>query len=1148
MKFNAFNLGMPNLWLPDKFLLIVKLILIIFFAGLMQVSAAAYAQRLTYVKRNVSLEQVFQEIEKQTGFQVLYSNQKINDTKKIDVSFSNSNLEEVMEFCLKNQPLTYKIEQKTILIKDKKWSSADQPVMIFALTLTGRITDDKNLPLAGVNVSVKEKLSGSKSDTEVKSGRNLPIVRISQPIKRQMGTTSDAEGRYRIFVDGSETLVFSMIGFKTQEFSIKGLRELNVRLVEDVGELEQFVVTGYGKKKVSELTGSLSTIKGEDLINVTSSSILQNIQGKIAGMIVSNAGGDPAGSPNISVRGVGSLGGSSSTQPLVVIDGLIQDAGNLGNVSPNDVESVTVLKDAASTSLYGSRAANGVLVITTKGMTMSGITKPQINMESNFSWENPVFGKYKLMNSAERYDLMNQAYSNDWRNQNPGKTEAELQAYLKTVMPNQQDALSHDTDWMREGYRTGQIQRYNLSLAGASEKFIYYVGGTYHKELPVAITDKFEKYSLRINTTYKPSSRLTITTAFNGTYSPTLSSGLSNYRGALLSVLPWDYPLNPDGSYRLGGSNDASWYSKGAFNPLYSTQKDFNNRYVKTYLTGLDAKVAYSFNSWLDFSTSNRISLSNNKSGFYIDPQDLASGYPGGYYSRNLVQSVNYITSNLLSFRKQFGLHEIKGLAGMEFNDIRSETTGGSTINISSGVPSLASGTFQGISENISEIAFLSYLSEANYSYDNKYFLSGSFRRDGSSKFGGNNKYGNFYSLGASWTVSNERFLKNNKTLTNLRLRLSHGTTGNADPVGPYSIYGVYGYVPGASQYDGKAGITPGSTDDNPDLHWEVQKMTNLGLNIGLWKRLNLTIDLYNKANTNILRTVQAPITSGVGGVVKNIGKISNKGVEVELNSLNLDGIVKWSSSINVAFNRNKLLYLTDVPFVLPSTGGFITAPGYAIGTIYGVVYKGADPETGKPSYEKIDANGNKSNTLNIKEATLQVLDSQQPDFSGGLSNSVSYKGLTLSVLVNFVSGLKIDNQLRNDLFNVPLEADGASKTRNNVALPDGQTRWQKKGDQAYAPAATLIGYADAKGYMTTRFIENASYLRVRNIRLDYNLPSKWTDEVKMQKVRFYLSADNVFTLTKFSGLDPEAGGGNLENGAKYPINRKITLGLNLTL
>ncbi|WP_159441159.1 SusC/RagA family TonB-linked outer membrane protein [Pedobacter caeni] len=1098
----------------------MKLIIIIFFAGLMQVSATTFAQRLTYVKKNTTLEQVFLEIEKQTGFQVLYSNQKINDAKKLDVSFSNSNLEEVMEFCLKNQPLTYKIEQKTILIKDKKSSSADQPLIVFAVTLKGRITDDKNLPLAGVNVSIKGK---------------------------KIGTSSDAEGRYSLLVDGSETLVFSMIGFKTQELSVKGLTELNVRLAENVGELEQLVVTGYGKKKITELTGALSTVKGEELINVTSSSILQNIQGKIAGMMVSNPGGDPAGKANLSVRGVGSLGGTTSTQPLVVIDGLIQDAGNLENVSPNDVESVTLLKDAASTSLYGSRAANGVLVITTKGTSMSGLTKPQINLESNFSWENPVFGKYRLMNSAERYDLMNQAYSNDWRNQNPGKTEEELQTYLKTVMPNQQDALSHDTDWLREGYRTGQTQRYNLSLAGATDKFMYYVGGTYHKELPVAITDKYEKYSLRVNTTYKPSSRLTVTTGFNGTFSPTLSSGLSNYRTGILSVLPWDYPRNEDGSYRLGGSNDPNWYSKGVFNPLFATQEGLNNAFGKVYIAGLDAKVSYSFNSWLDFSSSNRITVLSQKNGLYVDPLDLSSNSPGGSYSRNVTQNVNYITSNILSFRKQFGLHEFKGLAGFEFNDIRNEVTGGRTINISSGVPSLASGTFQGITENISEMAFLSYLSEVNYGYDNRYFLSGSFRRDGSSKFGANNKYGNFYSIGASWTLSNEAFLKDNKTLSNLRLRLSHGTTGNADPVGPYSIYGVYDYVPGGNQYDGKAGIIPGPTDDNPDLHWEIQRMTNIGLNIGLWKRLNLTIDLYNKTNTNILRTVQAPITSGVQGVVKNIGKISNKGVEMELNSLNLDGRVKWSTGLNVAFNRNKLLYLTDVPFILPSTGGFITAPGYAIGSIYGIVYKGADPDTGKPSYEKIDADGNKSNTLNIKEATLQVLGSQQPDFTGGLSNSVSYKGLTLSVLVNFVSGLKIDNQLRNSLFNVALEADGASRTRNNVVLPDGQTRWQKKGDQAYAPAATLIGYADARGYLTTRFIENASYMRIRNIRLDYSLPSKWTDKAKIQRARFYLSADNVFTITKFSGLDPDVGGATSESTAKYPINRKITLGMNLT-
>jgi len=1139
MKLNAFNLGMPRLWLPNSILLTilsafrlirgvdkrklimrVNLIIFILFTSLVHVSASGFAQKITYAKKDATLEQVFFQIEKQTGFQVLYSNQKLNDSKKISVSFNNTALEEVLDYCLKNQALTYQIDQKVILISTKRSNIPNNYEVLLPVPITGKISDVKGQALIGVSISIKGK---------------------------RAGVVSDASGRYTINIEPGEKLVFSMIGFKSQEITANSKQELNLILQEEISELDQFVVTGYGKKKISELTGALVTIKGEDLRNVTSASIMQNIQGKIAGMIVNNNGGDPAGSPNITIRGIGSLGGSNSTQPLIVIDGLIQDAGNLGSVSPNDVASVTVLKDAASTSLYGSRAANGVIVITTKGASISPNSKPQINLESTFSLENPVFGKYRLMNSAERYDLMNQAYTNDYRNQNPGKTDAELQTYLKTVMPNQQDALAHDTDWLREGYRTGQIQRYNLSLSGASEKFTYYLGGTYHKELPVAITDKFEKYSIRVNTEYKPTSKLTITTGFNGTFSPTQNSGISNYRSALYGILPWDYPMNADGSYRVGNTNETDWFSRGSFNPLYSTQKDLNYQYGKLYIAGLDAKVAYSFTPWLDISSSNRITLSNNKNGFYIDPLELTSGRPGGYYSRNITQNINYITSNIVSFKKQFGLHELKGLAGFEFNDIRNESTGGSTVNITSGIPSLASGTFQGISESISEIAFLSYLSEANYSYDNKYFVSGSFRRDGSSKFGANNKYGNFYSVGGSWTVSNEDFLKDNKTITNLRVRLSQGTTGNADPVGAYSIYGVYGYVNGTAQYDGKPGIIPGTTDDNPDLHWEVQHMTNLGLNISFWKRLNLSVDLYNKANTNILRTVQAPITSGVAGVVKNIGKISNKGIELDLNSLNLDGVVKWNSSLNLAFNRNKVVYLTDVPTVLPTTGGYVTAPGYAIGTLYGVVYKGADPETGKPSYEKIDENGNKSNTLNIKEATLQILDSQQPDFSGGLSNTLSYKGLSLSVLLNFVSGLRIDNQLRNDLYNVPLEADGASKTRNNVALPEGQTRWQKKGDQAFAPAATILGYADAKGYFTTRFVENASYLRVRNIRLDYTLPAIWTEKAQIQKARLFVAIDNAFTITKFSGLDPESGGNNYENGSKYPINRKFTLGMSLT-
>ncbi|TKC04440.1 SusC/RagA family TonB-linked outer membrane protein [Pedobacter frigoris] len=1110
-------------------LLIMKLVIIILITVLVQVSAAGFAQRLTYTKKNATLEQVFQEIEKQTGFQVLYSDQKLDDARKLDVNFRNSSLREILDFCLQNQPLTYKIERKTILIRDKIPASQLKAIPLAVIEIRGRITDARNQPMAGVNVTIK----ASKK-----------------------GVISDGDGRYSIQVDESDILVFTMVGFKPQEIAVSGKEQLNVVLLEDIGELEQVVVTGYGKKKVSELTGSLVTVKGDDLRNVASASIVQNLKGTMSGLIVSDPGGDPNGVASLNVRGVGSLGGNSSTQPLIVIDGLVQDftnipsvsgAANIINLSPNDVESVTLLKDAASTSLYGSRAANGVLVITTKAGSGVGGGKPQVNLESNFSWENPVFGKFRMMNSTERYDLLGQAYTNDYKNLNPTKTDAEVAAYLTTVMPNREEALSHNTDWMREGYRTGKIQRYNLSVSGASEKFNYYVGTTYHKELPVAITDKFERYGLRVNTEYKATQKLTINAGFNGTFSPLQNSGLSNYRSALYKLMPWDYPKNADGSYRLGGANEVNWFSKGLFNPFYSTQEDFNYRYDKIYVAGADVKASYNFNSWLSLSTANRITLTSAKNGFYIDPLDLASGRPGGSYSRNITQNVNYITSNILSFQREFGLHQVKGLAGFEFNNIRNETTGGTTNGITSGLMSLSQGTFQGITESINEVSFLSYLSEANYSYDNRYFVSGSFRRDGSSKFGANNKYGNFYSVGASWTVSNEAFLKNNKIITNLRLRASHGTTGNADPVGPYSIYGVYNYVTGTSQYDGKSGIIPGSNDNNPDLHWEVQQMNNLGLNIGLWNRINLAVDIYDKANTNILRTVQAPITSGVTGVVKNIGKVSNKGIEADLNSLNINGKVKWSTNINVAFNRNKVLYLTDVPAVLPTTGGLVIAPGYAIGTIYGIVYKGADPDTGKPSYEVLKDDGSRSTTLNIKEATLQVLDSQQPDFSGGIGNSVSYKGITLSVLCNFITGLKVNNDLRGYIFG-PLEIDGASKTVNNTALPEGQTRWQKKGDQAFAPAASLSGYPEANGYTTTRFIDNASFFRVRNIRLTYDLPSTWLNKVKIGKAALYIAADNVFTITKFTGLDPEVGGGNFENAAKYPINRKITLGLNVVL
>jgi TonB-linked SusC/RagA family outer membrane protein len=1095
----------------------MRLYVIIIISGFLLLSTLAFAQKVTITGPAITLQKIFREIESQTGYQVFYSNQILDDSQTLSVNFKRVELKEVLEYCLRGQRLGYKIKERTILINTTAVGNVNAKL---PMKIAGRVTNDKNRGLSGVTVTIKG------------SG---------------IGGLTDESGAFIIHAEDNQKLLFSMVGYQTVEYTINGNDEISIKMTENIGQLEQVVVTGYGQKKISELTGAISSVQSRDLVNVVSASLFQNLKGKLAGINISNADGNPLSSVNMNVRGIGSLGGLTSNQVLVVIDGLIQDPRAYNTGSPNDIESVTLLKDAAATALYGSRAANGVLVITTKGSSYSKPVPAMISFEASFSLAKPGFGKFKLMNSQERYDLMRQAYSNDYRNNNPSADTSDLTTYLSSVMPDQQRALSHDTDWLRLLYTTGHQQRYIFTASGSSAHFNYYLGTTVHRETPIFTPQSLTQYNIRLNTTYKASSRLSIYANFSGSYHPNNTSIQSAY-GNIYRLMPWDAPSDAQGNYRIGGPKEPGWYSGSTYNPLYTSQNKLNTVANNGYSVGADLKVSYNILPWLEFSSSNRYMISLIRSENYSDPSDLSSGNSGGSYSRLNAEGYNYITSDVLTFTERFGLHRIKGIAGMELNRIRQAITGGSTVGIISGVRSLTQGRFQGPVESISETAYLSYISELNYGYNERYYLSASFRRDGSSKFGANRRYGDFYSFGTAWTASNEDFLKGNSTITNLRLRFSYGKVGNADPVNAFDIYGRYQNVSASNGYDGKQGLIPGTADDNPDLHWEIQKMSNFGINIDFWKRLEFSVDFYHKENSNILRSVLAPLTSGVGSVIRNIGRTCNKGMELEITSKNVHKrLLSWNTSLNISFNRNRIKYLTDSRNIFPTTGGYINFPGYAIGTVYAAVYLGADPATGKPSYERVELNGTISTTTDVQQATMQIVGSQQPDYYGGVTNTLIYKNLTISVLANFVHGPLILNETRGGGIS-GTELDGASLTQSNAALPQGQRRWQMPGDIADVPAASIIGYAADQGSLSTRFIEDASFLRIRSIRMDYTFNGAKLNKMRIRSATLFLAVDNVAAITGFTGIDPESGGNNVENYLKYPFSRKWTCGLKINL
>jgi TonB-linked SusC/RagA family outer membrane protein len=945
------------------------------------------------------------------------------------------------------------------------------------------------------------------------SGTGMPIPSANVIEKgTSNGVMTNFDGEFTIDVPSNAVLVISYISFATTEIPVNGQTELNIVMDSQASALDEVIVTGYSTKRRSELSSSVSVVSGEDLNDVTSNDVANLLQGKAAGVIVSSDSGNPSAGSNIIIRGSSSI--NAGSEPLYVVDGIIG-----GTANPNDIASITVLKDAAATGLYGSRAANGVIIITTK-TGRSGETEVRINSTVGFSEVD--LGNFEVMNSQQLYDYQRSFWD-------PATFDQDRPASL----------LQQDTDWTGLGFRTGITQSHTIAVSGGSDKTRMYISGNYFDQKGTLRHSGRETLNVRSNVAHDINENLEVEVRFNASLTERENDASGNY-GALYGIytnMPWDNPFNPDGSLKVG--TEEGWTGRYTDNFLHGWQYNFDLAEENS----LDADIVlnYKILEGLTFSTHNRASYISGKRELYYDIRARA-GVGQGRLTNDFFKGNKLITSNRLTYQTNFDDHNITAIMVGEGESNYYDFTSVTGAGLAPGLNVMdAASVILGASSNTYENAFLKGLIQVDYDFNSRYFLVGSFIRESSSRFGANNRAANFYTMGASWMLSNEEFMADQDVFDQLKLRASYGVTGNAQ-IANYQTLGLYSF---STQYAGNSASFP-SQLENPDLTWEKAKSINFGVDMGLWQRHSLSIDAYQKTTSDLLLNVQLPYTSGFSSVMRNVGSVRNRGVELVLNTTNLDGDFRWETDFNIAFNKNEVLKLeNDDDIVSDNAYGptRIVRVGEDLNSWYMRKWAGVDPENGEPLWEVVTTNANGERTVSttneFADATLQIVGTYTPDFTGGMNNELSYKNFTLSAFFNFVSGVDIWGDFVE-------QDDGAYIGMNVPVLPEGETRWEQPGDIADNPRPVFGGNLNSNR-VSSRFLQDGSYIRLRNVRLSYNLPTTFLESIRMNNASIYVSGDNLVTWTQFHGFDPSA---NLTRSGgvvgEYPTSKTILFGLNL--
>lgn len=940
------------------------------------------------------------------------------------------------------------------------------------------------------------------------------------------GTITGIDGDFSLNMSPNGTLVVSFVGYKTQEVQVKGQKQLQVVLSEDAEMLDEVVVIGYGTMKKSDLTGAVSSIGNKDIKDSPVSNLGQAIQGKISGVQIVDAG-KPGDNVSIKIRGLGSI---NNCDPLVVIDGVPTDLG-LSSLNMADVERLDVLKDASATAIYGSRGANGVVMITTKRGTEG---KGKLAVSANYSFQNAT-NVPSLLNAAQYAELSNDMMVNSGRNPNP-----------EWANPSE---LGAGTDWMDELLRTGVMQNYTVSYSGGNEKSHYYVSGGFLDQSGIVKSVNYRRFTFQSNSDAQVLKWLKFSN--NITFSADTKKSGSYNIGDALKALPI-YPVkNEDGSWS-GPDGNSEWYGSTR-NPIGPTELNKSQTDGYNFLANLTAELT--FTKWLKFKST----FGYDAKFWFIDNftpkynwKPTPTEETSRYKSDN--KSFTYLWDNYFLFDHTFAeKHRVGLMAGMSAQwNTNDYLNAQKNVFMFDNVHEMDNGEeMYAIGGNETEWALLSYMARVNYSYEDRYLLTATIRRDGSSRFGKKHRWGTFPSVSVAWRASQEKWFPKNDYINDLKVRAGYGVTGSQASVGNYSYLASYNtsvYPFGISSGNQTALVS--STLANPYIHWEEVAQTNIGFDASLFNsRVMFSFDAYLKETRDMLVKASIPITSGFEDTTTtytNAGKVRNQGIEMSLHTINLTGELGWKTNLTATYNKNKIKDLnSDVPYYINQiNNSYVTmlAKDYPINVFYGYVTDGifqnqseVNTHAVQPGAEPGDIRFRDLNNDGvINDSDRTVIGNPNPSWLFSMNNSLSYKGFELSVFLQGIAGNKIYNA--NNIDNTGMAAAYNQTT-------DVLKRWQGEGTSNSMPRA-VFGDPNQNTRVSDRFVENGSYLRLKNITLSYTFPKQWLQKAQIENARLSLSCENVATITGYSGFDPEVGINGIDQN-RYPISRTFSLGLN---
>ncbi|MGQ1889549.1 TonB-dependent receptor [Thermophagus sp. OGC60D27] len=1095
----------------NRILRIMKLSLFFALVVTMQISAVttwSQNETLTLKMENASIVEVLKSIENQTGLSFFYQNEQLRGADRLNVNVQGETVESVLTRILSKSDLDFRIVDKHVVIfpsLNKKENTPQEQTN--ELIIRGIVTDVDGNPIPGVTVQVKD---------------------------TQSGTITDMDGHYSLTVpDDAQSIIFSFVGMQTQHITLNGSTIINVTMQEKVLGLDEVVVVGYGTMQKKDLTGSVASLNEDDIASLSVPSVSDALQGKASGVqVISN--GAPGSDATIRVRGIGTI---NTSDPLLVIDGVPTMSG-LNLLNKDNIESIQILKDASATAIYGSRGANGVVMITTK---RGNSDQSNINVKYSFTTQKAT-NMLDMLNASQFASLHNEIMANAGRELNPDFSNPAL--------------LGVGTDWQEELFDIAPMHDISVAYSGGNEKASFFVSGNFLDQEGIVMNTGFKRYNLQFNSDTKVFENVKFGNSLTLTHDNKYSGAYDI--GSTLRALPTQSVFYDDGTY-AGPVGRPEWVGDirnpvGAASLIHNSTKGYNvigsvfteieifNDFTFKSTAGLEAKF------WFDRTWS---------PAYDWDPEPEEDSYL--YQSSN--RSITWLWDNILTYKKSIHeIHDFTLMLGSSAQQNRFDFMNGSIKEFASDkTQQLDSGNDeQEIGGNASEWALMSYMGRVNYGYNDKYLVTATIRRDGSSRFGSGNKWGIFPSGSVAWRISQEDFFSNIDFVDDLKLRAGIGYTGNQE-IGNYAFASNLTIV----KYNFNNNVVPAVVPlimPNPNVQWESQKQINVGFDATILnQRMNITVDAYQKNTSDMLVPMSVPISTGYSDVVVpdiNAGEMKNKGIELSVSSRNIQGDFSWDTDFNISYNKNEVTSLNDS---VPMASGYLgfdfqpsrIAEGHAVNEFYGYVTDGIfqnQPEVdnhavqvpGNDPYNRTSPGDIRFKDLNsdgvIDDADRTYLGNPSPDLIFSMNNKFSWKGFDLSIFLQGVQGNEILNANR-------IWSEGMAVAVNQTTAT--LDRWKKEGDMTDIPRA-VFNDPNKNTRASDRWIEDGSYLRIKNIVLGYHLPNRWINKWGLKQARVFFSGTNIYTFTNYKGVDPEVGADGIDNGL-YPVTRTLSFGANIT-